>query len=72
MVELAQPTCDLVPTHANNYVAANDIGRFTTALCEHLTDGRITDKWKDAVRHYTELKVYQNELNGYWVSAIEH
>jgi hypothetical protein len=42
--------------HAKNYVAPNDMGRFTTALCERLTGGRVTDKWKNAVEHYTDLK----------------
>ena len=42
--------------NANRYVDASDIGAFTRGLCEHLADNGITDKWKDAVRHYTELK----------------
>ena len=42
--------------NANQYLQADDIGPFTRALCDHLADGGITEKWKDAVRHYTDLK----------------
>lgn len=42
--------------NANNYLAASEMGPFTRELCSSLSEGRVTEKWKNAVEHYTNLK----------------
>lgn len=42
--------------HANQYVPASEMTRFTTALCTALTNDEITQVWRRAVGHYTDLK----------------
>ena len=40
----------------NKYVPTEQMEPSTKVLCEHLCDASITDKWKNAIRHYTDLK----------------
>jgi hypothetical protein len=42
--------------HANQYVPPAEMTRFTTVVCTALTDGKVTDAWRRAVDHYTDLK----------------
>ena len=42
--------------HANQYVPPAEMSRFTSAVCTALTDGKVTDAWRRAVDHYTDLK----------------
>lgn len=42
--------------HANKYVTAGDMTRFTSAVCAGLTNGAVTEEWKGVLRRYTDLK----------------
>lgn len=56
MVSAFQAVHVLSMVHANQYVPASEMSRFTTALCTALTNGQVTDAWRRTIEHYTDLK----------------
>jgi len=41
--------------HANQYVPAGEMTRFTGALCAALTNDEVTEAWRRPVAHYADL-----------------
>lgn len=70
MVSAFQAVHVLSMVHANQYVPASEMSRFTTALCTALTNGQMTDAWRRTIEHYTDLKSKPVELRAGVVKVL--